>query len=213
MGQKCAKGSKLMKFKSDIDIDFGNREAALNVLRVIPAGIIRDGQLIKHNTGVYATDIPIDPFTGVATIDHKDAEERGYAKLDFLNVSLYTHIKSEQHLAELIAQEPEWDKLNNVEFCSKLIHIGSHLDTMAKMPEPINSIPRMAMFLAVIRPAKRHLIGKTWKEVADTIWDKPADDGYYFKKSHAIAYAHLVCVNMNLLTNQWQVFNSIFGQE
>jgi DNA polymerase III alpha subunit len=59
----------------------------------------------------------------------------------------------------------------------------------------------MAMFLAVIRPAKRHLIGKTWKEVAETVWDKPSDDSYFFKKSHAVAYAHLVAVNMNLLTN------------
>jgi DNA polymerase III alpha subunit len=56
------------------------------------------------------------------------------------------------------------------------------------------------MFLAIIRPAKRHLIGKTWKEVSETIWDKPDDDSYYFKKSHAIAYANLVVINMNLLT-------------
>jgi hypothetical protein len=71
-----------------------------------------------------------------------------------------------------------------------------------KMPEPVNSIPRMAMFLAVIRPAKRHLIGKTWKEVGETVWDKPADDEYYFKKSHAVAYAHLVAVHMNLICEQ-----------
>jgi hypothetical protein len=67
------------------------------------------------------------------------------------------------------------------------------------MPEAINSIPRLAMFLAVIRPAKKHLIGKTWKEVSETIWDK-GSDGYSFKKSHAIAYAQLVVVHMNLLT-------------
>lgn len=66
------------------------------------------------------------------------------------------------------------------------------------MPEPIDSIPRLAMFLALIRPAKKHLIGKSWKEVAETIWDK-GSDGYSFKKSHAIAYAHLVVVHMNLL--------------
>jgi hypothetical protein len=68
------------------------------------------------------------------------------------------------------------------------------------MPEAVNTIPRMAMFLSVIRPAKRHLIGKKWAEVAATVWDKPSDDGYYFKKSHAVSYAHLVVVNMNLLT-------------
>jgi hypothetical protein len=57
------------------------------------------------------------------------------------------------------------------------------------------------MFLAIIRPAKRHLVGKTWKEVAETVWDKPEDDTYYFKKAHAIAYSNLVVVNMNLLVS------------
>ena len=42
-----------MKFKSDIDIDFPNREDALKLLKHNPAGIVRDGKLIKHNTGIY----------------------------------------------------------------------------------------------------------------------------------------------------------------
>lgn len=189
-----------MKFKSDIDIDFGNREAAIRLLNVTPAGIIRDGKLIKHNTGVYPTDVPVDPFTGVASIDYKAAEDRGYAKLDFLNVSLYTQIKSEQHLDELLAQEPDWAQLYDPEFCAKLIHIGNHYDTLVKMPEAVTSIPRMAMFLAIIRPGKRHLIGQKWADVAKTIWDAN-EEGYVFKKAHAVAYAHLVCVHMNLLSS------------
>lgn len=190
-----------MKFKSDIDIDFGDRTQALKLLEHTPASILRDGEWVPHNTGVYVTDIPTDPFTGRAIIDYESAEARGYAKLDFLNVSLYTQIKSESHLQELIAQEPEWDRLYEPEFCGKLIHVGNHYKTLIKMPEAVNSIPRMAMFLSVIRPAKRHLIGETWAEVAKTVWDKPAEDEYYFKKSHAVAYAHLVVVNMNLLSN------------
>jgi hypothetical protein len=188
------------KFSSDIDIDFPNREDALKLLKHNPAGIVRDGKLIKHNTGIYVTDIPTDPFTGVATIDHKIAEEFGYMKLDFLNVSLYTQIKSEQHLTDLMTQEPIWDLLLDPEFCSLLIHIGSHHDLLLKCPEPVNSIPRMAMFLALIRPGKRHLVGKTWREIAETVWDKD-DEGYAFKRSHSVAYAHLVVVNINLLTN------------
>jgi len=54
------------------------------------------------------------------------------------------------------------------------------------------------MFLAVIRPGKRHLLGQSYSEIAKTIWDKNQDE-YVFKKSHAIAYAHLVVVHMNLL--------------
>lgn len=191
-----------MKFRSDIDIDFGDRTKALELLKHTPASINRDGAWVAHNTGVYVTDIPTDPFTGRASIDYESAEDRGYMKLDFLNVSLYTQIKSEQHLQELIAQEPNWASLYDPEFCSRLIHIGNHYDTLIKMPEAVDSIPRMAMLLAVIRPAKRHLIGRTWQEVAGSVWDKPQDDGYFFKKSHSLAYAHLVVVNMNLLTNQ-----------
>ena len=190
-----------MKFKSDIDIDFGDRTQALELLKHTPASINRDGTWVPHNTGVYVTDIPTDPFTGRASIDHKVAEDRGYMKLDFLNVSLYTQIKSESHLLELMAQEPEWDRLYDPVFCEQLIHIGNHYKTLIKMPEACNSIPRMAMLLSVIRPAKRHLIGKTWKEVAETVWESDPNGGYGFKKAHGVAYAHLVVVNMNLLSN------------
>lgn len=190
-----------MKFRSDIDIDFGDRTQALRLLKHTPASIMRDGVLVPHNTGIYVTDIPQDPFTGRASLDHDEAENRGYMKLDFLNVSLYNQIKSESHLQELIAREPEWDRLYDPEFCGKLIHIGNHYKTLIQMPEAVNTIPRMAMFLSVIRPAKRHLIGRTWREVAETVWEKPTDDEYYFKKSHAVAYAHLVVVNMNLATD------------
>ena len=190
-----------MKFSSDIDIDFANRDLALAHLRHHPAGIQRDGRLIRHNTGIYATRIPTDPFTGVASIDHHDAEDRGYIKLDFLNVSLYQRIENEQHLNLLMAQEPAWDRLYDPEFCAQLIHINAHYDTLIKMPEAVNSMVRMAMFLAVIRPAKRHLIGAKWAEVAKTVWDRPDDGSYGFKRSHACAYSHLVVVNMNLLSN------------
>jgi hypothetical protein len=187
-----------VQFKSDIDIDFGDRARALSLLTHTAAGIMRDGQLVKHNTGIYVTDIPRDPFTGIASIDYETAESRGYTKLDFLNVSLYTQIKSEQHLQDLINREPAWDLLYDPEFCGQLIHIGNHYKTLISMPEAVNSIPRMAMFLSVIRPAKRHLIGRAWSEVAKTVWEKESD-GYQFKKSHAVAYAHLVVVNMNLM--------------
>lgn len=187
-----------MKFKSDIDIDFANREQILSLLNHTSASIIKDDKLSKHNTGVYFTDIPVDPFSGSASLDYQIAEDRGYLKLDFLNVNLYSRVRNEAHLMELMNAEPPWDKLYEREFCEQLIHIGNHYDTLVKMPEAVNSIPRMAMFLSVIRPAKRHLIGQRWVDVAKTVWDKPADDSYYFKKSHAVAYATLVVVNMNL---------------
>ena len=190
-----------MKFTSDIDIDVADRTQALALLEHTGATIIKDGKITNHNTGVYFTDIPADPFTGRAALDYEAAEERGYFKIDILNVGLYQQIKTEEHLLALMEQEPAWDKLYDPDFCAKLMHIGAHYDTLIKMPEAVNSIPRLAMFLAVIRPAKRHLIGRNWREVAENVWEKPVDDGYYFKKAHAISYAHLVAVNINLISS------------
>lgn len=189
-----------MKFTSDIDIDFADRSKILNLIQHIPASLVNtESKLAAHNTGLYVTDIPIDPISGRSALDYHQAESRGYIKLDFLNVKLYSLVENEQHLLKLMHNTPEWDKLYDRQFCEQLIHIGNHYETLLKFPEPVNSIPRMAMFLASIRPAKRHLIGKSWREVAETIWDKDAS-GYQFKKSHSHSYAYLVIVNMNLIS-------------
>lgn len=190
-----------MKFNSDIDIDFADRTQILSYIQHVPASIIKQDSISKHNTGVYVTDIPIDPVTGQASLDYEIAEARGYIKLDFLNVNLYNKITNEQHLIQLMNIEPPWHRLYSKPFCEQLIHIGNHYELLIQMPEPINSIQEMAMFLAVIRPAKRHLVGKSWNEVKQTVWDKSTDGTYAFKKSHSISYAHLVVVNMNLLNN------------
>jgi len=183
----------------DIDIDFADREKILQLIKHVPASIERKGEWTKHNTGVFVTDVPTDPVTGWASIDYQLAEDLAYVKLDFLNVHVYEQVKDESHLQKLMDTEPMWEMLDHREFVEQIIHINNHYDTLHKMPEPVNSIPRMAMFLAVIRPAKRHLIGKTWKEVSEDIWTKPADGSYYFKKAHAVSYAQLVAVHMNLL--------------
>lgn len=188
-----------IKFTSDIDIDMADRAAAARLLNCTAASQLRDGVLVAHNTGVYPTAIPVDPFTGLAALDYQTAESRGYVKLDLLNVSVYNLVRDEAHLVELMNQEPPWHKLYEPEFCAQLIHIGNHYDTLIKMPEAVNSITRLAMFLAVIRPGKRHLIGKSWQEVAKTIWDKPDDGSYSYKKAHAVSYSCLVAVHMNLL--------------
>lgn len=186
-----------MKFNSDIDIDFGDREKILEHIKHIPAAMRKVNPIRKHATGIYVTDIPYDAINDMCNLDYSDAENRGYLKLDFLNVHIYEHVRDEIHLIELM-REPNWNKLKEKEFFEQLIHVSNHFSTMQKMPEPIDSITRLAMFLAVIRPGKKHLIGLPWRDVAKTVWDKNVD-GYSFKKSHSIAYAQLVVVNMNLL--------------
>lgn len=184
----------------DIDIDFGNRDLILEHIKHIPAAMRNVTPMRKHNTGVYVTEVPYDSFNDMANIDYTEAEDRGYLKLDLLNVHVYDQIKSEAELIELMKQ-PNWSILNKKEFVEQLVHLGNHYNNLQKMPEPVDSIPRLAMFLACIRPAKKHLLGKNWSEVSKTVWDK-TDEGYSFKKSHSVAYAHLVVVHMNLLENQ-----------
>lgn len=186
-----------MKFNSDIDIDFGDREKILSLIEHIPASMRKVSPIRKHATGIHVTEIPYDPVNDMASIDYADAEKRGYLKLDFLNVHVYNQVRDEMHLVELM-REPNWDNLRNSNFVEKLIHLGNHYSTLRSMPEPVNTIPRLAMFLAIIRPGKKHLVGRTWVEVAKTVWDKD-NTGYSFKKSHAVAYAHLVVVHMNIL--------------
>jgi len=187
-----------MSLKFDIDIDFADRTAVLEKVQYYTsAAIIRNDNLVKHNTGVYFTNVPKDPIMDVCSLDHKDAEDRGYFKLDLLNVNVYSKVKSETHLIDLMFTEPPWERLAEKEYCEQVIHIGNQYDLIKKMMP--DTIPRMAMFLSVIRPAKRHLIGKPWKVIGETVWEVPTDGSYYFKKSHAIAYAHLVVVNMNLI--------------
>lgn len=193
---------EVKKNNFDIDIDFGNRDLALAHLKHVKASIGKpEGKFASHATGVYFTDIPHDVHNR-STIDYKEAEERGYFKIDLLNVSVYEQVKDENHLTKLMLTEPPWERLLEKEFCEKLIHIGDYWSTIKSLPEPIDSIPRLAMFIAAIRPAKKHLLGKTWKEMSETIWEKPADGSYGFKKSHSISYSHLIVVHMNLINTK-----------
>jgi hypothetical protein len=181
----------------DIDIDFFDRTKALDVIKHVPAAISDNGTFKKHNTGVYCHSIPYNPLTGTANIDYKIAEDRGYFKLDFLNVSVYKDVRDEAHLNNLLNTEPLWDLLLQDEFVNLLFHVNGHGSILRKMVP--NSIEELAAVLAIIRPAKRYLIGQEWSVVKNEVWQKPAGDEYYFKKAHAIAYAHVIVVQMNLI--------------
>ena len=87
--------------------------------------------------------------------------------------------------------------LQHEEFTDQLFHLNGH-GTVVKKLCP-TSVEQLASVLAIIRPAKRHLVNKTWNEIEKQVWVKPSDGSYYFKKAHAVAYAHAIVVQMNLL--------------
>lgn len=191
----------MIQINADIDIDFGDRSEVLKLLKYRIASIERDdGSLDKHNTGVYLQDIPFDPFTNQSTIDHDDAEKLGYFKLDLLNVHFYKNIRDEAHLLELVNREPMWELFEHKEIVEKLFHLNRYADLCADYKP--QSVEDIAILLAMIRPSKKHLQGKSRDEIKKEIWQKPSDGAYYFKKAHAHAYSMAVVVQLNLLIEQ-----------
>ncbi len=186
-----------MIVNTDIDIDTANRDKLLKIINGTPAMIARDKKQVKHNTGVYFHEMPSHPFTGISTIDHKEAQEMGYFKIDILNVGLYKDIKSKKQLVELLNYEPMWELLEHKEVVEKCFHIHKHFNIIKQMKP--QSVEQLAAVLAVIRPAKRHLIGKDWDTINKDVWVKPTTDEYFFKKAHAHAYAMAIVLQLNML--------------
>ena len=181
----------------DIDIDFPDRTQVLNIIKHVPA--ILD-QNKKHNTGVYCQEIPTNPLTGFASIPYEESEERGYFKIDFLNVSAYAGVRNEEHIKELLKIEPLWDLLYEKDICDQLFHVNGYHTLLAELKP--TTISELAMVLALIRPGKKHLLPvckeKGFEAIKDDIWTR-TEDAYYFKKSHAVGYAHLIVMQLNLI--------------
>lgn len=190
--------------RGDIDIDTADRTLALKDLPHIPASIIRDGKITKHNTGVYFHAMPIDPITELASISYDKAESIGCFKIDVLNVGVYSLVRNEEHLLELMKRPIDWRVFEYPEFVEKLFHINNYGELTAKLKP--KSIEHLAMILSMIRPGKKHLQAKCvtqgFDSIKDEIWNQTPDDGYVFKHSHAISYAVLVYVHANLLIEE-----------
>ena len=182
----------------DIDIDFANRN---DILEKIDHRVAKLDTGKKHNTGVYVTECPHNPVDNLSTIDYKTAEDRGYFKLDFLNVSIYKDVKDETHLISLMRKEPLWELLEHKDFVDQVFHLSGH-DSLLKQLKP-TSVDQLAATLAIIRPAKRHLVNEPWTKILKEVWVKPTNGEYFFKKAHAYSYAMAVVVHMNLLCEKF----------
>jgi len=181
----------------DIDIDFPDRTKILDIIQHIPARL-EDGK--KHNTGVYCHEIPYNPLTDTASLDYKSAEERGYFKIDFLNVNAYAGVRDEDHIINLLNTEPLWELLYEKDVCDQLFHINGYHNLLNELKP--KSIIELATVLAMIRPGKKHLIPickeHGFQAIKDEIWTK-SEDAYFFKKAHAISYASVIVVQLNLI--------------
>jgi hypothetical protein len=181
-------------------MDFANRDLALAQLAHIPAAIEKNGEFVRHNSGVYFQNIPINPFTELASIPYQEAEKLGYIKLDFLNNTIYSGVRDGEHLEELRSREPVWDLLCTPDFVDMLAHVRGHFDIVDTIKP--RSVMDLAVCLALIRPGKRHLLNKSRTEIDQEIWVPPTDGAYHFKRAHAVAYAVTLVVQMNLIVEQ-----------
>ena len=183
---------------ADIDIDLADRDQVLNLIQATPARQLHQGQVRRHNSGVYVTDIPYDPVNQCAAIDYEQAEQLGYFKIDLLNMTVYQQIRDPEHYEQMLAQEPPWSRLwTDTAWAGQLVHVGNYTELLATMKP--DSIVRMAAFISIIRPGKAHLQNRPWPEVFASVWDGDDSKGFVFKHAHAIGYAALVALHMNLL--------------
>ena len=81
------------------------------------------------------------------------------------------------------------------EVVEQLYHVSNYL-TVLQAYKP-TTVEQLAMILAMIRPGKRYLVGKSWEEIESQVWLKPENDSYFFKKSHAFSYAMAIIVQLN----------------
>lgn len=181
----------------DIDIDFPEPRQVIDSLRCVQA---REENGRRHQSGVYFQDIPINPLDGLAVWDFRTAAKKGYFKVDCLSNSIYKGVRDEAHLVALATREPPWEMFEDSATVSRLKQIGKpkHLPVLQKIKP--RTIEDLALCLALIRPAKRLLKDKSRAEIEAAIWTPTEEEGAYaFKRSHAIAFATSLVVQLNLM--------------
>jgi hypothetical protein len=184
----------------DIDIDVRTDFDSLKIFpRWVKASVVRDGRLTPHPCGVYPQSIARDPVTGLSAIPYQHADDLKYLKIDFLHLSAYKHFESRAEIERLVEQEPDWSLLLHGSHQPKLFQLAKHGDLL-KSIEP-KSLIELADCMALIRPGKKGLLGLYLKEreaCRRGLYAKD-DEGYSFKKSHALAYALVVVLQLHLI--------------
>lgn len=186
----------------DIDIDFKTTFSPKDVFKTcIPASVVtKDGILTKHNCGVYFQQIAVDPVTELAAIPYDNAEKLGYFKIDMLHLGVLDNFNSKQEIRDLLEKKPKWDLLMDAKNVEKLFHLSKHFDIVQKVKP--RSVQELADALALIRPGKRQLLDKyvrNKRDVRPLLYQKQEGDQYSFKKSHAIAYALTIVLQLHLI--------------
>jgi predicted house-cleaning noncanonical NTP pyrophosphatase (MazG superfamily) len=186
-----------MKEIGDIDIDVQSKmDRTKYGTRAIQ--YVEEKQTIKpHASGYYIDDVPVDPVTGMSTVHFKEMEALGFIKVDLITNTVYDGFSSKQEVLDNLNKEPDWSRLLDKDFVQKLPHLKDHMELLEALKP--QSIEDLADVLALIRPGKIHLIDDYIDNKSKTrkrLYSRPKK-GYYIKKSHAVAYAHMIVCVMN----------------
>jgi len=198
----------------DVDLDVNDRARAASLFpNAIVASQVQKHKLVPHNSGLYFQKIPTDPTSGISSFPYKEAEEEGYFKVDLLPNHVYDLVASNDELEELLAARVDWrwftDKrfYDNINTKYRLTHLSKYHSLACQYPP--KSVEDIAALIALIRPSKKHLKGKPWAEIKEHIWEKPTEDGgYFFKKSHAVAFALLVILHAQIIARKLHLVRS-----
>lgn len=184
----------------DIDIDLKTTFQPLEYFNIIQASMVKDGKLVKHPAGVYFQNMPLDKISGLAAIPHKEAEKLNYFKVDFLHLGLLDNFESKSEIRALLKMEPDWSLLESQNVVETLFQIRRHFDIVNEIKP--SCVLTLADTIALIRPAKRNLLYAYIKKpeiIRKQLYLKPESGKYYFKKSHAIAYALTIVLQLHLI--------------
>ena len=191
----------------DIDIDFPSTFSAEKYFKWTRASIVKNDELTPHPCGYYPQNISADPITGLSAIPYDVAEDLGYTKIDFLHLNVYNDFSSRQEIEEYIKKEPDWNLLLVPSMQKQLFQLANHADILNAI-RPRN-IVELADVLALIRPGKKNLVKlyQSHKESTRRILYAKDESGYSFKKSHALAYAYVIILQLHLFAKKHQTFS------
>lgn len=192
----------------DVDIDLPTTFEPMKWFKTaVPASMTKKTKdekipdLVKHPCGHYFQAVPIDPVTHLSAIPFKEAEDLGYFKIDMLHLGLLDTIKSKMELRLLMRKEPDWSLLDDEDVVEKLFHLSKHY-LLVNRVKP-KSVQELADCMALIRPGRKHLVDRyigDREEVREyMLYIRTDDDEYTFKRSHAIAYAFNVVLQLHLI--------------
>lgn len=184
----------------DIDIDLPTSFSAWHLFPWTRSSMIKNDDLVPHPCGVHPQLIPVDDVTGLSAIPYKEAESLGYSKLDFLHLSIYDYFESREEIEQLLEIEPDWGLLTIPQEQKKLFQLSNHGDILSEIKP--KTIQELADVLALIRPGKRQYLKlyKAQQKAARTLLYAPDESGYSFKRSHAVAYAHVIKLQLHLIS-------------